>query len=150
MARYWTAAETHDPEWLQLVATGENPWADAGELGGCAHVSAKIDPACWVDADVEVWNNASVGRGTWIHEGAVVCEAARIGQLVDVRYDSTVGTNAEIGDSAFIGSRVQIGARAQICRGAHIGSDARIGSRATVTDYVRIEGGAWVLCDDTV
>lgn len=106
--RYWTAAETDGPNWIQLISTGDNPWVPAGTPGGFVHISAVIDLESWADVGAVLWVDTSVGRGARVRDSAMVFSGATVGSDVIIGRYALIGRDADIGDGSWIASGVTV------------------------------------------
>ena len=115
---------------------------DAGAILGCDGLYAKTIRGRRMN--MPHFGGVEIGKGAYIHAGAVIVRSAirgevtRIGEAAHVGVMANVGHDAEIGDAATLSSNCVIAGRARV--GAH----AWIGASATVSNAIRIGDGARV------
>lgn len=102
-------------------------------------------PAILIHPSVIFARNISIGEGTYIGAGSVICPNAVIGRHVLINTRAAIGHDAVIADFSQICPGGQINGACKVGRGALVGSNASILPGKSVGDGAIVGGNAQVV-----
>lgn len=142
---YYDYKTLGSPEELAVTYEGEEVWyyCAIGNNTTRANIVQRLDNLGWhaailIHPSVILARNISIGEGTYIGAGSIICPNAVIGKHV------LINTRAAIGHDAVVEDFSQICPGAQINGNCKVGRRALIGSNASIFPGISIGEGATV------
>lgn len=117
----------------QTAVIGHAPESRDWHPGDPAHpplLGVGVRVEAYVTIDSGLWNNTSIGAGTWLMKGCHVGHDVFIGERCELSPHCVIGGHAEIGDD------VRLGIGALVRPFVKIGAKSRIGMGAVVVEDV--------------
>lgn len=103
-------------------------------------------PAILIHPSVIMARNTSIGEGTYIGAGSIVCPNAAIGRHIIINVRVAIGHDAVLEDFSQAGPGAQINGFCRLGLGAMVGSNASILPGKSIGMHATVGGNSQVVC----